>query len=67
MIVPIFKVGNIDNARNYKGITLINIIEKVYSQILLNILTKWADNQNSISAIQSVSKKVNLPFTVFLY
>ena len=52
MIVPIFKGGNIDNARNYRGITLINIIEKVYLQILLNRLTKWADNQNCISAIQ---------------
>ena len=52
MIVPIFKCGNIDNARNYRGITLINIIEKVYSQILLNRLTEWADNRNSISAIQ---------------
>ena len=52
MIVPIFKGGNIDNARNYRGITLINIIEKVYSQILLNRLTKWVDNKNSISAIQ---------------
>ena len=54
MIVPIFKGGNIDNARNYRGITLINIIEKVYSQILHTPkqINKIADNQNSISAIQ---------------
>ena len=36
IIVPIFKSGNIDEAQNYKGITLINILAKLYSQILLN-------------------------------
>ena len=40
IIVPIYKGGDIENAKNYRGITLINILGKNYSQILLNRLTK---------------------------
>ena len=36
IIVPIFKGGDANMAQNYRGITLINIIAKIYSQILLN-------------------------------
>ena len=43
IIVPIFKSGDADNAQNYRGITISSILSKVYSQILLNRLTKWAD------------------------
>ena len=35
IIVPIFKGGNLEEAGNYRGITLINILGKVYSQIFL--------------------------------
>ena len=28
--------------KNYRGITLINVIAKIYSQILLNRLTHWS-------------------------
>ena len=38
IIVPIFKGGNIDDPNSYRGITLIYILGKVYSQILLNRL-----------------------------
>ena len=52
IIVPIFKVGDKDDAQNYRGITLINILSKVYSQILLNRLTTWSDRENKISRNQ---------------
>ena len=45
IIVPIFKGGNPDEAGNYRGITLINIMGKIYSQILLNRLNKWAETE----------------------
>ena len=50
IIVPIFKGGtcNPDEPGNYKGITLINIMGKIYSQILLNRLSKWADKEDKI-------------------
>ena len=49
IIVPIFKGGDKDSAQNYRGITLINILGKIYSQILLNRLTKWSEKENKIS------------------
>ena len=51
-IVPIFKGGDKDDAQNYRGITLINILSKVYSQILLNRLTPWSDRENKLSSNQ---------------
>lgn len=42
IIYPIFKGGNIDDPKNYRGITLINIMSKIFSQIILNRLTKWS-------------------------
>lgn len=48
IIVPIFKGGNPDDTGNYRGITLINIMGKIYSQILLNRLNKWAEKEEKI-------------------
>ena len=48
IIVPIFKGGDAENANNYRGITLINILGKIYSQILLNRLTKWSTENDKI-------------------
>lgn len=45
IIVPIFKGGSPGEAGNYRGITLINIVGKIYSQILLNRLNKWAETE----------------------
>ena len=42
IIVPIFKGGNLE-AKNFRGITLNNIISKIYSKLLVNRLTKWSD------------------------
>lgn len=49
IITPIFKGGNIDDCKNYRGITLTNIIAKIYSQLLLNRLTKWSIEHETIS------------------
>jgi len=38
--------GDVVDSKIYRGITLINIILKIYSQIILNRLTKWSiDNE----------------------
>ena len=51
-IVPIFKGGDPAQARNYRGITLNNILAKIYSQILLNRLTVWNEKYDKISNCQ---------------
>lgn len=52
IIIPIFKGGEVNEAQNYRGITLINILAKIYSQILLNRLTKWSEKENKLSKNQ---------------
>ena len=52
VIIPIFKGGDIENPKYYRGITLINELGKIYSQILLNRLTKWSNKHDRISPIQ---------------
>ena len=52
IIVPIFKSGKPDEPHNYRGITLINMLGKIYSQVLWNRLTKWSENCDKISKIQ---------------
>ena len=51
-IVPIFKGGDPQLAKNYRGITLNNILAKIYSQILLNRLTAWTEKHEKISKCQ---------------
>ena len=43
VITPIHKKGDLDDVNNYRGITLINIMSKIYSHILHNRLIKWAE------------------------
>ena len=51
-IVPIFKSGNSSEAKKYRGITLNNILAKIYSQILLNRLTKWNEKHENLTDYQ---------------
>ena len=48
IISPIFKKGDTNDAQNYRGISLINILAKIYSQLLLNRLTKWTSKHEII-------------------
>ena len=52
IITPIYKGGNKNIASNYRGITLTNILAKIYSQILLNRLNSWTDKHEKISNCQ---------------
>ena len=38
-----------NDAQNYRGITLINILAKIYSQLLLNRLIKWTAEYDTIT------------------
>ena len=43
IITPVFKKGDVNDVSNYRGITLINVLAKVYSQLLLYRLTYLLD------------------------
>ena len=45
IIVPIHKKGDTSIPSNYRGITLVNVIAKIFSLVLRNRLNKWCENE----------------------
>ena len=66
VITPIHIKGNLDDVNSYRGITLINIMSKIYSHILHNRLIKWAEEHEKINecqfGFQSHKSTVDLSF-----
>ena len=53
IIIPIFKKGDKANPTNYRGISLQNIMSKVYTSILTERITNWASDQGKICEEQA--------------
>lgn len=47
IIVPIFK-GGAHEAKNFRGITLNNILSKIYSKILVSRITRWSEKHKKV-------------------
>ena len=47
IIIPLLKKGHANDANNYRGITLISCLEKIFTSVINNRLLKWS-NENSI-------------------
>ncbi len=53
IIVPIHKKGNINNAQNYRGITLLSCTGKLFTNILNKRLTSWAEEHSHYGEVQA--------------
>lgn len=53
VIIPIHKAGSKDNPDNYRGVSLLSILGKVFAHILNKRLTLWAEEHGKISEEQS--------------
>uniref|UniRef100_A0A670IDE3 Reverse transcriptase domain-containing protein n=1 Tax=Podarcis muralis TaxID=64176 RepID=A0A670IDE3_PODMU len=53
IIIPIHKKGSTDDPGNYRNISLLSIIGKIYARFLLTKLTKWAEENNLIGPEQA--------------
>ena len=42
-IVPLHKKRKVDDVNNFRGITLLSIVGKLFSRILNNRLTEWVE------------------------
>ena len=51
-IVPIFKSGDRHNTNNYRGITLLSCIGKLFTRVINDRLTTWADKNGIINENQ---------------
>ena len=45
MIVPLYKGGERKNVDNYRGITLLSVVGKLYTSILNNRISEWLEER----------------------
>ena len=57
IICPIHKSGSLSNPENFRGISLINSISKIFTNILTIRLQTWAENNNVIDDSQAGFRK----------
>ena len=55
--MPVYKTGATDDPSNYRGISLINVMYKIFSNIVYNRLCKWANLNNKIAEPQAGFRK----------
>ena len=53
VIIPIYKKGNVNDPANYRPITLLEVSGKIFSKILCNRLTLWAEREHFITPEQA--------------
>lgn len=56
-IVPLHKKGSAENVENYRGITLLSVIGKLFTNILNNRLNSWAEKYHIYVEAQSGFRK----------
>jgi hypothetical protein len=57
IIIPLHKKGNIENPDNYRGISLLSILSKVFTGIINQRLNKWAEANDILSEAQAGFRK----------
>ncbi len=56
-IIPLHKKGNLNEVDNYRGITLLSTLGKLFTRILNNRLSSWAENYNIYIEAQAGFRK----------
>ena len=56
-IVPLHKKGNVENVENYRGITLLSVVDKLFISILNTRLNEWAEKNHIYVEAQSGFRK----------
>ena len=59
LIVPIFKEGDKEVASNYRGITLLSIVGKLFVTIIEKRLSKWCEDRKILSRNRPASGRVD--------
>ena len=53
IIIPLFKKGDVNVASNYRGLSLLNSIYKIFTGLILNRLNSWVDCHNILNEYQA--------------
>ena len=51
-VVPVFKKGDANNANNYRGLTIISCLAKLFTKIMNDRLTLWVDSEQILTDAQ---------------
>ena len=51
-VIPIFKNGDKNNANNYRGITLLSCMGKLFTRIMNTRMTKWVEDNRILNETQ---------------
>ena len=65
LIVSLFKKGDRDDPGNYRGITLLNVVGKLYSRVINNHLLKHLDLNHLVHEGQRVLEWEGLALIIF--
>lgn len=52
IIIPLFKKGNENDVNNFRGITLVSCLSKVFTAVLNNRINNWCEKYSKISDAQ---------------
>ena len=57
ILCPFFKSGSLNDPNNYRGISLIDTLNKILTGMMFNRLTQWANTNQKVDEVQSGFKK----------
>ena len=57
IVLPLYKKGDVNNANNYRGISLCDISSKLYSTIINSRLQEWTEENNITGEYQAGFKR----------
>ena len=57
IIIPIYKKGDKTNPDNYRGITLLSCLGKLFTSIINDRITKFVENSSILSELQAGFRK----------
>ena len=67
LICPIYKSGSSDDPNNYRGITLLNCIGKIFTSILYKRISDWEEVRNLFLKNSLVLESIEGQQTVFSF
>ncbi len=57
LLLPLYKKGSVSDPNNYRGISLLSVVSKIFTKILCTRLTEWAELNNMLYEAQAGFRK----------
>ena len=64
-VVPVFKKGDKNNANNYRGITIISCLGKLFTKIMNNRINKFVEEKIFCQMFSMDLERIEVPLIVY--